>query len=134
VKIDREDKALILLSSLPESYYHIITTMLYDKETFILEEVTSTLLSNEIKKISNQDEHEGLDLVVMRKKMIKEKFEFVESTSLLSQGRSLKERLQASKRVIEEKRQTAGANVGEGVSDTYALTASITLLQIKVEY
>ena len=44
VKIDEEDKALILLSSLPESYDHIITTMLYGKETLILEEVTSTLL------------------------------------------------------------------------------------------
>ena len=49
-KIDEEDKALILLSSLSESYYHIVTTMLYGKETLILEEVTSTLLSNEIRK------------------------------------------------------------------------------------
>jgi len=50
VKINEEDKALILLSSLPGSYVHIVTTILYDKETLILEEVTSTLLSNEIKK------------------------------------------------------------------------------------
>ena len=40
VKIDEKDKALILLSSLPESYDHIVTTMLYSKETLILEEVT----------------------------------------------------------------------------------------------
>ena len=50
VKIDEEDKALILLSSLSQSYDHIITIMLNGKETFILEEVTSTLLSNEIEK------------------------------------------------------------------------------------
>jgi len=50
VKIDEEDKALILLSSRSESYDHIVTTMLYGKETLILEEVTSTLLSNEIRK------------------------------------------------------------------------------------
>ena len=50
IKIDKEDKALILLSSLPESYDHIVTTILYGKETIILEEVTSTLLSNEIRK------------------------------------------------------------------------------------
>jgi len=50
VKIDKEDKALILLSSLPESYDHIITTMFYGKETLILEEVTSTLLTSEIRK------------------------------------------------------------------------------------
>ena len=32
VKIDEEDKALILLSSLPESYDHIVTTMLYSRK------------------------------------------------------------------------------------------------------
>ena len=53
VKIDEEDKALILLSSLPESYDYIVSTMLYGKETLILEEVTSTLLSNEIRKRPN---------------------------------------------------------------------------------
>ena len=52
-KINEKDKALILLSSLPELYDHIVTTMLYGKETFILEEVTSTLLSNEIRKRPN---------------------------------------------------------------------------------
>jgi len=35
---------LILLSSLPESYDHMVTTMLYSKETLILKEVLSTLL------------------------------------------------------------------------------------------
>ena len=50
VKIDEEDKALILLSLLPESYDHIVTTMFYGKETLILEQVTSTLLFNEIRK------------------------------------------------------------------------------------
>jgi len=56
VKIDEEDKALILLSSLPESYDHIVTTMLYVKETLILKEIISTLLSNEIRKRPNQEE------------------------------------------------------------------------------
>jgi len=55
VKIDEEDKALILLSSFSESYNHIVTTILYSKETLILEEVTSTLLSNEIRKRPNQE-------------------------------------------------------------------------------
>ena len=40
VKINKEDKALILLSSLPESYDHIVTTMLYGKKTLILKEIT----------------------------------------------------------------------------------------------
>jgi len=46
VKIDEEDKALILLSSLSQSYDHITTTTLYGKKTLIMEEVTSTLLSS----------------------------------------------------------------------------------------
>ena len=37
VKIDEEDKALILLSSLPQSYDHIITIMLYSKKNSHLE-------------------------------------------------------------------------------------------------
>ena len=56
VKIDEEDKALILLSSLPESCDHIITSIFYGKEILILEEVTLTLLSNEIRKRPNQEE------------------------------------------------------------------------------
>jgi len=68
VKIGEEDKALILFSSLSESYDHIVTTMLYGKETFILEEVTSTLLSNEIRKKPNQEEQTGSSLVVTGRK------------------------------------------------------------------
>jgi len=59
VKINEEDKTLILLSSLTESYDHIVTTMLYGKETLILEEVTSTLLSDKIRKGPNQEEQTG---------------------------------------------------------------------------
>jgi len=68
VKIDKEDKVLILLSSLSESYDHIITTMLYGKETLILEEITSTLLSNEIIKRPNQEEQIVSGLVVTGRK------------------------------------------------------------------
>jgi len=56
VKIDEKDNVLILLSSLSESYNHIVITMLYGKETLILDEVTSTLLSNEIRERPNQKE------------------------------------------------------------------------------
>jgi len=57
-KIDEEDKALILFNLLPDSYdYIIIIIILYSKKTHILEDVTSTLLSNEISQIkrSRQD-------------------------------------------------------------------------------
>ena len=42
--------------------------MLYGKKTLIFEEVTVTLLSNEIRKILNQEEQEGLGLVIMGRK------------------------------------------------------------------
>jgi len=66
VKIDEENKALILLSSLPQSYDHIITIIFYSKKILILEEVTSTLLSNEIKKRPNQEKQKGSNLVIKR--------------------------------------------------------------------
>ena len=67
-KINEEDKALTLLSSLPESYDHIVTTILYGKETLILKEVASTLLSNEIRKRPNQEEQTRSSLVVTGRK------------------------------------------------------------------
>ena len=66
VKIDEEDKALIL--SLSQSYDHTATIMLYGKDTLILEEVASTLLSNEIRKKSNQEEQTGSGLAIMGRK------------------------------------------------------------------
>ena len=68
VKIDEVDKALILLSLLSESYDHIVATILYGTKTLILEEVTSTLLSNEIRKRLNQEKQIGSSLVVTRRK------------------------------------------------------------------
>lgn len=41
-----EDKALLLLASLPTSFDHLVTTLMYKKETRVLEEVTSALLSH----------------------------------------------------------------------------------------
>jgi len=88
VKIDGDDKALILLSSFSESYDYIIITMLYGKEPLILEEVTTTLLLNEIRKRSNQDQLEVQVWWSWEEK--KEKMsEFIEGMSLLSQRRSL---------------------------------------------
>ncbi|PRQ51350.1 putative RNA-directed DNA polymerase [Rosa chinensis] len=47
VKIEEEDQALLLLTSLPDSYENIITTILYGKDTLKMEEVESTLLNHE---------------------------------------------------------------------------------------
>ena len=62
VKIAEKDKMLIFLRSLSDSYDHIVTTTLSEKETLILEEVMETLLSNEIGKRSNQDKQEEVQV------------------------------------------------------------------------
>ena len=87
VKINEKDKALILLSSF---HRH---TMLYGKEPLILEEATSTLLFNEIRKRPNQEEQRGSGLVVTGRKGREGKkgSGFVKGVSLLSQGMSLEE-------------------------------------------
>ena len=59
---------MILLNSLQELYDHIVTTMLCSKEILILEEVTPTLLPNEIRKMPNQEEQTGSGLVVRGRK------------------------------------------------------------------
>jgi len=46
VKLEEEDKALILLSSLPQSY-NLTTTIMYEKEILELEDGRQMLLNNE---------------------------------------------------------------------------------------
>jgi hypothetical protein len=46
VKIE-EDKAILLLASLPHSYDHLVKILLYGKKTLELDEVTEALLSCE---------------------------------------------------------------------------------------
>ena len=61
VKIKEEDKALMLLSSLPSSYGHLATTNMYDKETLELEDVRQMLQNNELmKKTDSMEEASGL--------------------------------------------------------------------------
>ena len=44
IKLEDEDKAMMLLTSLSASYEHLVTTLLYGKETLELEEVLGALL------------------------------------------------------------------------------------------
>ncbi|KAE8695213.1 Oxygen-dependent coproporphyrinogen-III oxidase [Hibiscus syriacus] len=46
VKIEDEDKAMILLCSLPPSYEYMLTTLTYGKETIKVEEITAALSVN----------------------------------------------------------------------------------------
>ena len=43
VKLEEEDKDFLLLSSLPSSYDHLATTIMYGKETLELEDVRQVL-------------------------------------------------------------------------------------------
>ena len=84
---------MILLNLLPHSYNYIVTIMLYVKETLILEEVTSTLLSNEIRKNAKSKRARRIKFGghgKERKRRRKGKFELIEGMSLLSQGRQWK--------------------------------------------
>ena len=56
-----EDKALLLLASLPTSFDHLVTMLIYEKETIVLEEVTSALLSHmKMKQDGNGSQDDGL--------------------------------------------------------------------------
>jgi len=61
IKLEEEDKALLLLSSLLSSYDHLANTIMYDKETLELEDVRQMLQNKElIKKIDSTEEASGL--------------------------------------------------------------------------
>src|SRR3954465_2689939 len=50
VKLEEEDKALLLLCSLPPSYDHLVTTIMYGNKTLELEDGRAVLINNEIMK------------------------------------------------------------------------------------
>lgn len=51
MKIDEENKILMLLTSLIPSFEHLVITLLYGKKTIMIDDVITTLLSNEFIKI-----------------------------------------------------------------------------------
>ena len=61
VNCEVEDKALLLLASLPTSFDHLVTTLMYRKDTIVLEEVTSALLSHmKMKQDGDGSQTDGL--------------------------------------------------------------------------
>ncbi|KAG5530087.1 hypothetical protein RHGRI_030448 [Rhododendron griersonianum] len=63
-KIEEEDKALLLLTSLPASYDTLVTTLLYGKVTVSLEQVQSALVSHFTQKKSSSEGRENSALAV----------------------------------------------------------------------
>ncbi|GJT25022.1 retrovirus-related pol polyprotein from transposon TNT 1-94 [Tanacetum coccineum] len=57
VDIDDEDQALMLLTSLPPSYNNFVETLLYGRESLTLEDVLSSLSSQELKKRADAKDH-----------------------------------------------------------------------------
>ncbi|KAL7258699.1 hypothetical protein ACSBR1_004749 [Camellia fascicularis] len=58
VRTDDEDKALLLLNSLPDTYDHLTTTLLYGKEKIKYVDVSNALVNNELRrkdKSANRD-------------------------------------------------------------------------------
>ena len=61
--LEDEDRALILLSSLPESYEHFVDTLLYRRQSLTLKDVKNALESKDLKKmteVKDQSKTEGL--------------------------------------------------------------------------
>ena len=61
VKIEDEDKAIVLINSLPSSYDTLATTILHGKDSIELKDVTSALLLNE--KMRKRPENHGHALI-----------------------------------------------------------------------
>ncbi|KAH9704469.1 hypothetical protein KPL70_011474 [Citrus sinensis] len=66
--LEDEDRALILLSPLPESYEHFVDTLLYGRQTLSLKDVKDALESKDLKKRSDmKDQNNAKGLVVKGK-------------------------------------------------------------------
>jgi len=59
VTIEDEDQALLLLASLPSSFEHLVTTILYGRDTVSLKDVQAALLSHETMKKVTDDQRSG---------------------------------------------------------------------------
>ena len=77
IDLEDEDRALILLSSLPDTFEHFVDTLLYGRQTLMLKDVKSALELKDLKKRSNgKDQSYGEGLTVkskVEKKNSKEK-------------------------------------------------------------
>jgi len=128
VKINEENKALILLRSLPESYEHIITIMLSGKETLILKK-------GHVNSLIKWDQEKVKSRRARRIRFGGNKKEKKERGGKKSSGSSKKCQIYHRKshwkknckhrqEWLKKKGQAAEANVAEGVSNTNVLMTS----------
>lgn len=63
IRLEDEDKALILLSSLLSSA-HLVIILLYGKDTIDLEEITEAILSDKLRKNGSSNDIQVKDLMI----------------------------------------------------------------------
>ncbi|KAH9764272.1 hypothetical protein KPL70_001465 [Citrus sinensis] len=66
--LENEDRALILLSSLPESYEHFVDTLLYGRQTLSLKDVKDALEYKDLKKRSDMKDQNNAEGLVVKGK------------------------------------------------------------------
>ncbi|KAH9704361.1 Integrase catalytic domain-containing protein [Citrus sinensis] len=83
VMLEDEDRALILLSSLPDSYEHFMDTLLYGRQTLTLKDVKNALKSKDLKKRSDFKDQAIGDGLFVKKKSEKKTFESIDGGKVL---------------------------------------------------
>lgn len=63
VKVEEENKTILLLTLFPDSYDNLMTPLLFRKDTVNLEDVTISLISNEIRMRSNLEGDQDFRLI-----------------------------------------------------------------------
>nr|KYP63309.1 Retrovirus-related Pol polyprotein from transposon TNT 1-94 [Cajanus cajan] len=88
VKIDDEDQAIILLSSLPKRFEHFVDTMLYGKASLIMAEVKATLNSKEIQRNGDSKGEQVAEGLFTRGRQEKKDFKQKKSSRSKSKGKN----------------------------------------------
>ena len=90
VKISDEDKAILLLSSLPKSYEHFVDTLLYGRESLTMKDVRAALNSKVLVKKSEQQQQNSAAVLVARGRAESRESKVRNSSRSKSRGKSKK--------------------------------------------
>jgi len=66
VKVDDEDRAIILLCSLPRSYKYLVTTLTYGKEDVKVDDIVAVLLAHDQRRKNNATEESSGEALQVR--------------------------------------------------------------------
>nr|GEY94933.1 zinc finger, CCHC-type [Tanacetum cinerariifolium] len=89
IEIEDEDQALMLLTSLPSAYENFVETLLYERESLIIEDVLATLNSRELKNgTEGTQEAAGDGLYVRGRGSSEERLSKEEVSGFVKKGKS----------------------------------------------